>query len=133
MFDTNGHFSKDCTANIICETCNKNHHSLLHLDQPKAGPGVNTNLSGRHEGESDAEQDAETSAVSCKAQSDGQENCTSMIVPVWVSAGRGKSKEILTYALIDSQSDCSYISCKSTEISHPCENENFHTHFNLCC
>ena len=73
------HFSKECPLKYqsLCKVCKGNHNTLLHKEH-------------------------EVAAVNF-ASSDEDQQLTSSIVPVWI---RGKSgRQMLTYAMLDSQSD----------------------------
>ncbi|KAI2657327.1 2,3,4,5-tetrahydropyridine-2,6-dicarboxylate N-acetyltransferase [Labeo rohita] len=50
-----------------------------------------------------------TNAMSINITSEGQSVITSMIVPVWVSSVKNSSNEQLVYALLDTQSDTTFI------------------------
>ncbi|XP_003725647.1 uncharacterized protein LOC100889672 [Strongylocentrotus purpuratus] len=92
-----GHFSKDCTRRHKCDTCSKRHPTLLHeYRSDKVDEGTHT------EGSS---QDMVTS----NKVHTGNQASTSMIVPVWVFSAQAPSTEILTYALLDTHSDTSFI------------------------
>ena len=88
-----GHLSKDCNSRLTCQTCKRNHPTSLH----------------RNEENKVENSEPKEIAVSSKSTFKEQEpECTSMIVPVWISKPDSKD-EILTYALLDTQSDSSYI------------------------
>ncbi|XP_070564485.1 uncharacterized protein [Ptychodera flava] len=88
-----GHNSRECRQKLKCEKCKKRHPTSLHDDSKDQKPPNET---------------SEASAVSCKAEL-GDSKGTSMIVPVWVSTKESPSKEVLTYALLDTQSDSTFI------------------------
>ena len=48
-------------------------------------------------------------ATTLNVSKEGQSCSTSMIVPVWVSLATDPSKEHLVYALLDTQSDSTFI------------------------
>lgn len=86
------HFSKDCQHRHICEKCKGKHPTLLHEDRPfpqevKVKDAVSFKVSGES----------------------GYSTCTSMIIPVWLSSSDCPSKEVLTYAMLDNQSDSTFI------------------------
>ena len=98
-----GHISRDCRRRLKCEECNRRHPSALHEDRPYT-VGDRAQSSAPKE----AEGSREASAVSCKVHL-GERSSSSMIVPVWISSEQAPSMEILTYALLDTQSDSSFI------------------------
>ncbi|XP_063955602.1 uncharacterized protein LOC135154201 [Lytechinus pictus] len=93
-----GHFSKACKQRLKCSTCGKRHPTALHEENPT----IREDNAHKSEGAS------KDRATSCQVRS-GKQASTSMIVPVWVAAEQAPSSEILTYALLDTQSDSSFI------------------------
>ncbi|XP_050390455.1 uncharacterized protein LOC126809746 [Patella vulgata] len=96
-----GHVSRACKSRLRCRICNHLHPSLLHGDtgQPSR-PMRNENTEVK-------------SAVSHTLRT-GTDKCA-MIVPVWLSHKDNPSKEILTYALLDSQSDTTFVLDKTCD------------------
>jgi hypothetical protein len=88
------HRSNDCKHKMRCKTCQKNHPTPLHDEKWKNEPKE----------KQFAQANVEKLAI------DRDENCTSMIVPVYMSRTEFPNKEVLVYALLDSQSDASFIS-----------------------
>ena len=94
-----GHMSKDCRKRLTCQTCNKRHPTCLHQDRsiPK--------------GKEDRSEDESTSvpkSTSCTSQGVSN-NSTSMIVPVWLSTCSRPDNEVLVYAILDTQSDATFV------------------------
>ena len=56
----------------------------------------------------ESESDAIPGAVSFKVTHQTDNN-TSMIVPVWLASAESPRKEVLTYAMLDNQSDCTFV------------------------
>ncbi|XP_038050841.1 uncharacterized protein LOC119723991 [Patiria miniata] len=92
-----GHQSKDCKRRATCAKCKRSHPTPLHEDRSPhyKGPAKEGNELA--------------SAVSCCATEGGNTPLTSMIVPVWVAAGSNPAREVLTYAMLDTQSDTSFM------------------------
>ena len=90
-----GHFSKDCVRRHRCDVCSKRHPTSIHEHRQEADS----------EG---AQNQTQAKATSCQARF-GTQASTSMIVPVWIATEQAPSTEILTYALLDTQSDSSFI------------------------
>nr|XP_006820436.1 PREDICTED: uncharacterized protein LOC102805132 [Saccoglossus kowalevskii] len=88
-----GHISRECRRRLTCEKCQGKHPTIIHDNYKDRNTTKPT---------------SEASAVSCKVQL-GDSNSTSMIVPVWVSSKGSLPKEVLTYALLDTQSDSTFI------------------------
>ncbi|XP_062848434.1 uncharacterized protein LOC134310729 [Trichomycterus rosablanca] len=100
-----GHGAKECRRRHTCELCKGRHPTCLHDDNYKKttkGPWQSKDSRPKHETEP-------TAVMSLNVHSKGQEVSTSMIVPVWVSYKRNPSKEKLVYALLDTQSDTTFI------------------------
>ena len=96
-----GHRSKFCKNRATCANCGKRHPTLLH-DNSRSN-----DQSRQETGQSNNSTNTTTSSISCCTVQNG--SSTSMIVPVWVSTYENPSCEILTYALLDTQSDSSFI------------------------
>ncbi|XP_071803595.1 uncharacterized protein [Asterias amurensis] len=93
-----GHYSKNCKRRSTCAKCKRSHLTALHYDKPLQSkiPAKETN-------------EKHVSAVSCVTNKGDSTTCTSMIVPVWVAATSDPAREVLTYAMLDTQSDASFI------------------------
>nr|XP_015830265.2 uncharacterized protein LOC107395402 [Nothobranchius furzeri] len=90
-----GHISKNCQQRVTCNVCKRKHPSPLHEDHPQ--PDKPEMLP--------KEENAAT--VSCSVKLDNSD-CTSMIVPVWLSSSTNRP-ETLVYALLDTQSSNTFI------------------------
>ena len=107
-----GHSSKFCKQRLYCSECKKRHPTPLHgdvKDNPSADKAV---------GKSDCEQTRKTDAPKQKQPSvkdkvslfiDASMSKSTMIVPVYVSHSSNPESEKLTYALLDTQSDTSFV------------------------
>lgn len=99
-----GHNAKDCKHKHSCNTCKGKHPTCLHDDnyvkREKPTPQENPSQSNVKE----------TQATSMSVNTAGEEQSnTSMIVPVWVSSKNNTATEKLVYALLDTQSDTTFI------------------------
>ena len=105
-----GHSSKECKRRSTCSTCLRRHPTPLHGDFPSTSDSANKGrpVEDDHQ-ETTAENDIVPSSVSCRTNI-GKGGSTSMIVPVWVSTADQPNQEVLVYALLDTQSDTSFIS-----------------------
>ena len=92
-----GHIVKDCQRPHQCEQCGKNHPTALHDKDFRPREAV-------------------THSLRCV----GPLSATSLNMPVWISTKEHPHKEILVYALIDSQSDTTFV-CQSllTQLNPP--------------
>lgn len=97
-----GHRVRDCRHRLFCNTCKGKHPTCFHDDNYIKGERSVPVTS------SDSRSDNSTAAVSLSVSGKGS-SYTSMVVPVWVSSSKDVSTEKLVYALLDSQSDTTFI------------------------
>ncbi|XP_050413224.1 uncharacterized protein LOC126827753 [Patella vulgata] len=90
-----GHYYKFCRRRKTCDICNMYHPTALHGDV--------------HERTDTSERTATTSH-NCKLDISDKSSHCSMILPVWISHMSNPELECLVYALLDTQSDSSFIS-----------------------
>ena len=99
-----GHRSSDCRCRNKCDTCGRRHPTLLHnpnwQDTAKK-PDKSTSHVTK------SEESAVANAVSSKKSFD--QEMSSMVVPVWLTHSKVPNRSRLVYALLDSQSDTSFI------------------------
>jgi len=100
-----GHRSKNCRARATCDTCGKRHPTSLHKDKPLEKPDDSKTANG--DSGSKRETVSTEGATTFTLRTNSAK--TSMIVPVWISSIRSPSTEIMTYALLDTQSDSSFL------------------------
>jgi len=104
--------TKDCRSKMKCETCSRNHPTSLYnvMWIPREESQENTPVSERiTEGKTNV-----SHAKYCSS--------TSMIIPVYVSSRENPQAEQLVYAMLDTQSDASFITektCNSLEVDGP--------------
>ncbi|XP_013856283.1 uncharacterized protein LOC106512150, partial [Austrofundulus limnaeus] len=100
-----GHNVKECRHRHTCDNCKGRHPTCLHNDNHRVNEWspspVNTALNIPNE---------TTAVTALNVTKTGQSSSTSMIVPVWVSIAHNPSKEQLVYALLDTQSDSTFVS-----------------------
>ena len=119
-----GHRSRVCQKRIQCKTCHKLHPSSLHGDRPslpgKASAEQSTQVTEAPTQDTTSgqgttpSQGIATAVVSCIQTQRRNMNKSSMIVPVWVSH-ETSPHEVLVYALLDNQSDTSFMLKKTSE------------------
>ena len=97
---TKGHMSSDCKKRLTCSVCHKKHPTCLHEERGDSKKKENKS----EEGETSSARKY-TSYTSQGAPSVS----TSMIVPVWISSLSKPDKEVLMYAILDTQSDATFI------------------------
>ena len=103
-----GHHSKMCDNKGTCEICQNRHPTCLHDDKfmqnqrpiPPRGGDNAKNGTGTKE-------IAATATTNRDVQ--GLNTQTSSIIPVWVSSIKHPDQEVLVYALLETQSDTTFI------------------------
>ncbi|XP_054764160.2 uncharacterized protein LOC129270845 [Lytechinus pictus] len=102
-----GHMSKSCKKRDTCSVCKGKHPTALHDDEWKERrlDATNRERSSNETLESNSHASQSDSSNSMKS---------SMIVPVWLSH-ESSHKERLVYALLDTQSDTSFILTQTKE------------------
>lgn len=99
-----GHITKDCRTKHICGVCGRRHPTCLHDERVKK-PGEAT-----MKGSTSTEGQASHEIHKVNSHTVIREACaTSSIVPVYLSSANEPEKEILTYALLDTQSDSTFV------------------------
>jgi hypothetical protein len=116
-----GHLSKDCKGRSKCNDCGKRHPTVLHSDEFKltaANKSGHQSIGSKELSNANRkdgrDQKSEAKLASDKHVSlltyDSHASKSTMIVPVYLSHSSHPDREVLTYALLDTQSDMSYIS-----------------------
>ena len=105
-----GHRSNVCENKSTCETCQKKHPTCLHNDNFKEQQRSRPPRGDNSNDEADAtEVDATALATATRIIQEGVNTRTSSIIPVWVSSMKEPDQEVLVYALLDTQSDTTFI------------------------
>ncbi|XP_039859773.1 uncharacterized protein LOC120716337 isoform X2 [Simochromis diagramma] len=110
-----GHLSKNCSNKMTCNTCSKRHPTCLHEErqrqETKKEPPKEQQVSELKETQHQVtqSQDIVNETTSNRVTHESKNTQTSAIVPVYISTQNEPSKEVLIYALLDTQSDSSFI------------------------
>ena len=100
-----GHLSRECKKRKKCGTCGKFHPTSLHGDYKNVPKETK---------QEEANTPLEEQTVHCTKSSDenseSQAQISSMIVPVWLRHRDNPEREVLVYALLDDQSDTTFVS-----------------------
>ncbi|XP_025999410.1 uncharacterized protein LOC113007157 [Astatotilapia calliptera] len=116
-----GHLSRTCKRRSLCETCKEKHPTCLHEDRERAtrrekgsdehGESVkNSKYAKSTEGtESKHTPEPSNEATSNRVVQGMDSMYSSTVVPVWLSTSSNPENEILVYALLDNQSDTTFI------------------------
>ena len=120
-----GHRSFYCRTRVTCKTCSGPHTTSMHRDKDYYFKGGNSEADEKAEDVTlnpnarefkTGEQDQHQSAVSHSSRiSTNRGSYSSMIVPVWVSSKQNPQKEVLTYAMLDTQSDTTFMLDKTAK------------------
>ena len=105
-----GHRSRACRSRLKCDTCNKQHPSCLHREAP-----VEASANGDTRTENAAEEPtvrAHNKRVASKTSSAGK---ATMILPVTVWHRSDPGHQVTVYAMLDSQSDTTFILDKTRD------------------
>ena len=127
-----GHIASMCRQRRVCKICQRRHPTLLHDED--ALPMGNKRPSRQENIEQDTSfpkpvtvtgDEQVTKTAICKATSvnkDAAFSQATMIVPVWLSHQDNPQKERMVYAMLDSQSDTTFVlgdTCKALGVSGP--------------
>ncbi|XP_076858013.1 uncharacterized protein LOC143512031 [Brachyhypopomus gauderio] len=98
-----GHNAKECHRRHTCDTCKRKHPTCLHDDSYQK---KETSAPSSDSSRVNATETATSMSLSIAGESTLN---TSMVVPVWVSAKSNPCRERLVYALLDTQSDTTFV------------------------
>lgn len=101
-----GHGAKECRFRHTCGLCKGRHPTCLHDDSYRKSENK---VKEERQNPAQHSEMEPASATSLNVTSQGRSANTSMIVPVWVSNEKDPSREKLVYALLDTQSDTTFI------------------------
>ncbi|XP_049331632.1 uncharacterized protein LOC125799291 [Astyanax mexicanus] len=104
-----GHHSRSCENKNTCDKCQKRHPTCLHEDKFKEHPRSTLSKIPTSLNDKVYNKDMVATATTNTVTQEGLCTQTSSIIPVWVSSTKQPSQEILVYALLDTQSDTTFI------------------------
>lgn len=119
-----GHQSRRCEKKSTCEKCQRRHTTCLHDDNFKEHQ---RSTPPRGNDKVDTKEVTATATTNRVIQRDLSTH-TSPIVPVWVSSEKQPDQEILVYALLDTQSDTTFI---LDEVAQDLDTNKGNTHLQL--
>ncbi|XP_023815425.1 uncharacterized protein LOC111948165 isoform X1 [Oryzias latipes] len=119
-----GHHSKNCEGRSVCVTCKRKHPTCLHEDRDKPSRKTEQKESKNYkEKEKSSERikfeqinEASSHATSNRVVQDVSSLYASTVVPVWLSTISDPESEVLVYALLDNQSDTTFILQEKAEM-----------------
>jgi hypothetical protein len=98
-----GHQAKFCRQRCQCKGCGGKHPTSLHEDRKPQENTPNRDTKKWSEGTNQPKQ------ATCNKVSRAGDLFSSMVVPVWISSTDKPDEELLVYALLDTQSDTTFI------------------------
>jgi len=118
-----GHRSKNCERRSVCDTCKRKHPTCLHEDRAKNDGKKDHRDDERKESWNQAKEKERSKERRDSKQSNGASKeatsnrvvqnmnriYTSTVIPVWLSTTSSPEHEVLVYALLDNQSDTTFI------------------------
>ena len=97
-----GHMKRICRRRLVCKTCNGFNPTSLHSDSSPVETEQSTSLRNTPE--------ATSQRVNLADMKNANPSCMhSLIVPVWIHHRKDTKKKLLTYALLDEQSDACFV------------------------
>ncbi|CAB4004899.1 Hypothetical predicted protein [Paramuricea clavata] len=115
-----GHYNRSCRRKKNCRTCGEVHPAALHGDKPNQGkPHGNLKPKEVPKPNEEVNSQESTTISNCievlDTKATGEPVSHSLIVPVWVHHFNDTGRKILTYALLDDQSDDCFIKDSALE------------------
>ena len=126
---TCGHLSRTCNKRLKCDVCQKRHPTILHdsnfeaklLDKQtnsnvakqtnsniakssKSGGGAKVEQQNGQKADNNSKQ-KHTTLLTCEDKA----SKSTMVLPVYISHFENSNKQVLTYALLDTQSDTTFV------------------------
>ena len=98
-----GHLSRDCPKRIACNICKRPHPTSLHGDFKRCDGESNNTANDPNKPPS------ANNLAACFASTHSKNQANSMIVPVWFCHRSDPDNEQLVYALLDDQSNITFV------------------------
>ena len=114
-----GHRVYACRNRLTCKICSKRHPTVLHLELPSFYTKSEVKQTNSKTVQDDLSDDSTLlkgvqTGVSHLNESNGA-SLSSLVVPVWISHQDEPEREILIYALLDTQSDTTFVLDKTSD------------------
>ncbi|KAL5011234.1 hypothetical protein ScPMuIL_011683 [Solemya velum] len=110
-----GHLSKSCTNKSVCQKCKKRHPTCLHREYENSNIRTNDNKIAPSSSQNSSNFDVSKVKRTLIATQEDTEFISAMIVPMYLSSKNEPENEILVYALLDTQSDTTFILSETSE------------------
>ena len=112
-----GHMFKECKTKSTCDKCNGKHPTCVHGDYAVLFPGKSATVTEKEDTKPPEKENKtkEPATVTNASQSENKDPRCSMTVPVYISTENDPDNETLVYALLDTQSDTTFISDETVQ------------------
>ncbi|KAJ8038907.1 hypothetical protein HOLleu_16467 [Holothuria leucospilota] len=115
-----GHHARFCRNRIVCKKCEKNHPTSFHGDFKSRSETKNMQSGDKSHSVSTKSASVQTQSPEIHSglnhmSGSSKARMSSLILPVYVSHKDNPSNEILIYALLDTQSDTTFVTDKVCE------------------
>ncbi|XP_055056153.1 uncharacterized protein [Misgurnus anguillicaudatus] len=106
-----GHYSRKCESRSVCNACKGKHPTCLHQERDREVKRTKDTDKEQKDTRDTKQPSTETpnKAISNRVVQNINCDLTSTIIPVWLSTTSNPEHEVLVYALLDSQSDTTFI------------------------
>jgi len=117
-----GHQARNCVRRSTCKRCKGKHPTSLHEEKRQTNEAAAVEKAVYKEKRSDPKASSEDLNPEIKSarcdgvSSDSKEEMSSMVVPVWISSTEHPEQERLVYALLDTQSDTTFVLQQTAEL-----------------
>ncbi|XP_064633666.1 uncharacterized protein LOC135491624 [Lineus longissimus] len=104
-----GHQAKFCKQRSVCKSCKGKHPTSLHEERNFKRPNSTPTKDGTTKKSPNPFTTEATARSFCGLSSNNIDSMSSMVVPVWIADRSSPDEEHLVYALLDSQSDTTFV------------------------
>ena len=113
-----GHISKNCGTTPTCDRCQRRHLTCLHYDNDRANSVRKDEEATEETTENCSQPYTNVKSTMSFTVLSGGSTATSTVVPVWVSSLSQPQTEVLVYALLDTQSDSTFVTQETSDRLH---------------
>ena len=100
-----GHLSRPCTRRKTCEVWGRLHPIPFHGDYKRQDERASSTI----DSSINTDQPSQCDSATVRGSGQGDSHTSSMIVPVWVYHKENSGHKVLVYALLDDQSDTTFV------------------------
>jgi len=113
-----GHIAKQCPKRSVCQHCKQRHPTCLHQKRDER-PSMLPESAQDPNPEEPRQMEGNYNEACCRGVLNteaGTQHSSSMIVPVWLSSEADPQREHLTYAMLDTMSDTTFVLTDTLEM-----------------